>query len=209
MTHVKSVGFEKHFGKNKPISAIKDHIKYIEAEKEHHRNTPHLFTEQENEIQRQTFLKKIREQPKQGVVAHKLVFTLSEDEHQKYGSDLKAWTRQILNRFEIKTNQKLDWAAAIHDDEGHPHVHVVIRGYNEGGKQVGLYPKHLKELQSYAQEEIARTREREPKLTVQQELSRHLNILAQELERPSPSIEPNIPKQMKRQQERSYEGPSL
>ena len=39
MTHVKSVGFEKHFGKNKPISAIKDHIKYIEAEKEHHRNT--------------------------------------------------------------------------------------------------------------------------------------------------------------------------
>ena len=32
----------------------------------------------------------------------------------------------------------------IHDDEGHPHVHVVIRGYNEGGKQVGLYPKHLK-----------------------------------------------------------------
>ena len=55
MTHVKSVGFEKHFGKNKPISAIKDHIKYIEAEKEHHRNTPHLFTEQENEIQRQTF----------------------------------------------------------------------------------------------------------------------------------------------------------
>ena len=38
----------------------------------------------------------------------------------------------------------------IHDDEGHPHVHVVIRGYNEGGKQVGLYPKHLKELQSYA-----------------------------------------------------------
>lgn len=130
--------------------------------------------------------------PKRGVVAHKLVFTLSEQEHNIYDSDLKEWTRQILNRFEIKTNQKLDWAAAVHDDEGHPHVHVVIRGYNENGKQIGIYPKHLKGLQSYAQEEISRTKEREPELT-----------LTQELERPSISIQPNFSQQIQREQERS------
>ncbi|WP_411802240.1 hypothetical protein [Bacillus paralicheniformis] len=34
-----------------------------------------------------------------------------------------------MNRFETKYNVKLDWVSAVHDDKGHPHAHVVIRGY--------------------------------------------------------------------------------
>ncbi|EOP49070.1 relaxase/mobilization nuclease domain-containing protein [Bacillus pseudomycoides] len=201
MTHVKSVGFEKHFGKNKPITAIKEHIKYIEADKDHHREKPELFNQNQDIIQRQDFMTKIREQPNRGVVAHKLVFTLSEDEYNKYNADLKDWTRQIINRFEIKTNQKLDWAATIHYDEGHPHVHVVIRGYNEANKQVGFYPKHLKELQQYAQEEISRTPQIELDLFIDRELTRQLQELKQERKLVTPEIEPIQVKQKSMKQQ--------
>uniref|UniRef100_UPI0011E7B4FF relaxase/mobilization nuclease domain-containing protein n=3 Tax=Bacteria TaxID=2 RepID=UPI0011E7B4FF len=127
---------------------------------EHHRTPPELFTATQNSIERIEFFKKLNEQPKRGVVGHKLVISLSEDEHERYATDLKELVRDTMNRFEGKHNVKLDWVAAVHDDKGHPHAHVVIRGYNEDGKQVGLYPSHLKDLQAFAEQEKERQFER-------------------------------------------------
>ncbi|MCY8002570.1 relaxase/mobilization nuclease domain-containing protein [Bacillus haynesii] len=160
VVHVKSLGFASHHKGGKPISHIKEHIKYIELDRDHHRTPPELFTATQDNIKRIEFFQKLNEQPKVGVVGHKLVISLSEDEKERYGTDLKELVRDTMNRFETKYNVKLDWVSAVHDDKGHPHAHVVIRGYNEDGKQVGLYPSHLKDLHQFADQEKLRQFER-------------------------------------------------
>lgn len=162
VAHVKSLGFASHNKGGKPITHIKEHIKYMEADREHHRNDPDLFNQDQDSIDRRDFFHKLNEQPKRGVVGHKLVFSLSEEERQNYNTDLKELVRDTMNRFEGKHNIQLDWVAAVHDDEGHPHAHVVIRGYNEDGKQVGMYPKHIKDFQQFADQEKERQFERQP-----------------------------------------------
>lgn len=161
VAHVKSLGFASHNKGGKPISHIKEHIKYMEVDREHHRNNPDLFNRDQDSIDRREFFQKLNEQPKRGVVGHKLVISLSEEERQTYQTDLKELVRDTMNRFETKHNVKLDWIASIHDDEGHPHAHVVIRGHNEEGKQVGMYPKHIKDLQAFADQEKERQFERQ------------------------------------------------
>lgn len=162
VAHVKSLGFASHNKGGKPITHIKEHIKYMEADREHHRNEPDLFNQDQDKIDRRDFFQKLNEQPKRGVVGHKLVISLSEEERQNYKTDLKELVRDTMNRFEGKHNIKLDWIASVHDDEGHPHAHVVIRGYNEEGKQVGMYPKHIKDFQKFADQEKERQFERQP-----------------------------------------------
>lgn len=160
VAHVKSLGFASHNRGGKPITHVKEHIKYMEADREHHRTDPVLFNKTEDKIHRRDFFQKLNEQPKQGVVGHKFVISMSEDERQQYGTDLKELVRDTMNRFEGKHNVKLDWIAAVHDDEGHPHAHIVIRGYNEDGKQVGVYPTHIKDFQKFADQEKIRQFER-------------------------------------------------
>lgn len=161
VAHVKSLGFASHNKGGKPITHIKEHIKYMEADREHHRNEPDLFNQDQDKIDRRDFFQKLNEQPKRGVVGHKLVISLSEEERQNYKTDLKELVRDTMNRFEGKHNVKLDWIASVHDDEGHPHAHIVIRGYNEESKQVGMYPKHIKDFQKFADQEKERQFERQ------------------------------------------------
>lgn len=161
VAHVKSLGFASHNTGGKPITHIKEHTKYIEADRDHHRNTPELFNQNQDKIDRRDFFQKLNEQPKRGVVGHKMVFSLSEDERERYNTDMKTLVRDTMNRFEGKHNVQLDWVASVHDDEDHPHAHVVIRGYNEEGKQVGIYPSHIKDLQDFADQEKERQFERQ------------------------------------------------
>lgn len=160
VAHVKSLGFASHNKGGKPITHVKEHIKYMNADREHHRNKPDLFNKDQDTVARRDFFQKLNEQPKRGVVGHKLVLSLSEEERQNYNTDLKELVRDTMNRFEGKHNIKLDWIASVHDDEGHPHAHIVIRGYNEEGKQIGIYPKHIKDLQQFADQEKERQFER-------------------------------------------------
>ncbi|MDQ4712344.1 MULTISPECIES: relaxase/mobilization nuclease domain-containing protein [Bacillaceae] len=198
VAHVKSLGFASHSKGGKPITHIKEHIKYIELDRDHHRTPPELFTAAQDKIQRIEFFKKLNEQPKRGVVGHKLVISLSEDEQGRFATDLKELVRDTMNRFEGKHNVKLDWVAAVHDDKGHPHAHVVIRGYNEDGKQVGLYPSHLKDLQSFAEQEKERQFERSKGRSKSRDF---LKELAEEIE-----LEPSIPlTQKKRRRNKEQE----
>ena len=172
VAHVKSLGFASHNKGGKPITHIKEHIKHIQADREHHRK-PELFSKDRDHVDRREFFHKLNEQPRRGVVAHKLVISLSEEERSNFKTDLKELVRDTLNRFEAKHNVKLDWISAVHDDAGHPHAHVVIRGYNEDGKQIGMYPKHIKDLQQLADQEKERQFERyqEPERDIFKELN--------------------------------------
>ncbi|MFD1673676.1 relaxase/mobilization nuclease domain-containing protein [Alicyclobacillus fodiniaquatilis] len=164
--HVKSLGFYKHGATSKPLSKAKANIKYISADHERHENKPELFSKDEDRVHRQDVYQKLQEQPERGVVAHKLVLTVSEDERNRLNLDMRELVRDTMNRYEMRNGQNLDWVAAVHDDKGHPHAHILIRGYDQDNKQVGIYPRHIKDFQEIAEQEknrqVERHRERQP-----------------------------------------------
>jgi hypothetical protein len=181
--HVKHLGFASFRGKEKnPIAAIKRHIKYIEEDKEHHQNTPQLFNAESDFVQRREVYGKLNAQPKQGVVGHKLVITLSEDEWRRGKIDFKELVRETMSSYAMRNKISLDWVAAVHHDEGHPHAHVVILGRDDQGRQVGLYKKQIKQIQQIAEHQ----RERLATRNLQREQERTLEALLRDLEQERP-----------------------
>ena len=176
---IKHLGYATHARKGKPIRAIKSHIKYIELEKEKHRDPVHLFSKDVDQIKRKDFFVKLNEQKRQGVVAHKLIFSMSEDEKNRLGVSYKELLRETFEKYEEKYKTKLDWIASVHNDEGHPHAHVIIRGRDESGKQVYLRDYHLNYLKKIA--ELAKERIAERNLERGLEEPRKFNFF-QELE---------------------------
>jgi len=135
------------------ISTAKEIIKYIEVKREHHRNTPELFNEAQDHVRRQDFLKEIRSQPERGICIHHWKLSLHENERNELKIDMREWTRDFMARVEAKYKQRLDWVAAIHDDEGHPHVHIIIRGRDREGGYVNFYRYDSKKINRLADEE--------------------------------------------------------
>lgn len=158
--NVKILRYIRHNGTKKPIHSAKEHIKYIQANREKHRNNPDLFNGKEDNLNRKEIFQRIDEQTPRGVILHKMVFTMSEDEQKRLKIDLRELTRDTMAAFETKIGQRLDWISAIHDDSGHPHCHCVIRGVDLDGKEVGIYPLQVKQLKQIAEQEKLRQAER-------------------------------------------------
>ncbi len=51
-------------------------------------------------------------------------------------SDLRAYTRELMDQMEIDLGTRLDWVAVDHFNTAHPHSHVVIRGVDDRGKDL-------------------------------------------------------------------------
>ena len=50
--------------------------------------------------------------------------------------DLRDYTREMMERAEKDLHTSLDWIAAEHHDTGRPHVHVLIRGAHQDGRDL-------------------------------------------------------------------------
>lgn len=157
---IKVLKYISHNGGGKPINKAKEHIKYIEANREKHRNKPELFNGKEEKLNKKDFFKRIESQSRNGVALHKFVITMSEDERNRLNIDLKELARDTMASFETKTGYKLDWIGGIHDDEGHPHVHIAYRGRDINHKPVFIAPKHVKELKRIVEYEKVKQVER-------------------------------------------------
>src|SRR4051812_10497326 len=48
-------------------------------------------------------------------------------------TDLKAFTRDLAKQMEIDLGTRLDWLAVDHWNTDNPHIHVLVRGVDEGG----------------------------------------------------------------------------
>jgi hypothetical protein len=193
---MKHLGFESwKNSRGDPVAAIKRHVKYIETEKEHHQNTPVLFNEADF-VQRREVYQKLNELPKQGVVGHKLVFTMSENEWREGRIDLKELVRESMRSYEMQKKVKLDWVAAIHHDEGHPHAHVVVLGRDDRGRQVGFYKKDIAKMQEIAEFQRERLAERNRTREMEREINRDL-FKELEQERPlTPTLERSLEREM-------------
>lgn len=153
---VKALGYHSHKGGKAAggMRKIKAHLKYLEHGKVHEEK-PRGFDSERMGVTRAEFMEKLEAQPARGVIAHKLVFSLSQDERDRLGIDLKELVRETMAAWEQAGGRPLNWIGFQHEDKGHPHVHVVVAGY-AGGKQVGLYERDINRLRNSAEREKER-----------------------------------------------------
>jgi type IV secretory pathway VirD2 relaxase len=50
--------------------------------------------------------------------------------------DLKSYTRDLVRQVELDLGTRIDWIAAEHHDTGHAHVHLLMRGRREDGRDL-------------------------------------------------------------------------
>lgn len=60
-------------------------------------------------------------------------------------SDLKAFTRDLMNQAERDLGTKLDWVATAHWNTAHPHIHVLVRGRTDDGQDLVISRDYISE----------------------------------------------------------------
>jgi hypothetical protein len=173
---IKALGFYSHKSGKGGIRKVKQHLKYLEFGKEH-RTEPEGFNSREESISRAEFMDRIQAQPEHGVIAHKLVFSLSEDERDRCGVSMRELVQETMAQWGQALGRDLQWIGFEHDDPGHPHVHVVVAGY-ANGRQVGVYERDIRSIRTFAERE----RERQAERTMERSVREHRTV-AKEVER--------------------------
>ncbi|MEF2071048.1 relaxase/mobilization nuclease domain-containing protein [Consotaella aegiceratis] len=75
---------------------------------------------------------------------HHFRFIISPDDALEM-SDLKGFTRDLVGQMETDLATRLDWAAVDHWNTEHPHVHLIVRGVRDDGKNLVIARDYIKE----------------------------------------------------------------
>jgi type IV secretory pathway VirD2 relaxase len=68
-------------------------------------------------------------------------------------TDLHAYTRDLVPQMEEDLGTRLDWIAVDHWNTGNPHVHLILRGKEEGGRDLVIHREYISRgLRARAQE---------------------------------------------------------
>jgi len=66
---------------------------------------------------------------------HQFRFIVAPEDGAEY-EDLKPLTRRLMAQMEQDLDTKLEWVAVDHYNTGHPHIHIILRGKDERGKDL-------------------------------------------------------------------------
>jgi type IV secretory pathway VirD2 relaxase len=75
---------------------------------------------------------------------HHFRFIVSPDDALEM-ADLKSFTRNLIGQMEKDLGTRLDWAAVDHWNTEHPHIHVIVRGVGEDGKDLVISRDYIRE----------------------------------------------------------------
>lgn len=162
-TFVKHTGYKSYKGgkQAKGLKSIKSHIKYMENRKNEQgeRENRELFTK-DGTTTRKEFYELLNKQEQRGVIAHKLVISMDRKDYEAQKIDIKELTRDTMSAYEAKTGRSLKWIATFHNKESNPHVHIVVAGRDEQGKEVTFMKPQLNNLKRIADKERQAQQER-------------------------------------------------
>jgi len=66
---------------------------------------------------------------------HHFRFVISPEDAERM-TDLPSYTRELVSRMESDLGTRLDWVAVDHYDTAQPHVHLVVRGVCDDGRDL-------------------------------------------------------------------------
>lgn len=129
----------KYFGAVKDIKAVQSHLKYIGfRSRERSPDDKLFFGRNEDQSDWRAFFERVRDhkalQHSQTPKVHKMIFSLRKDDYEAYlksGRSYRDIVRASLEDYERRKGVTLDWIAVVHDQNHHPHCHVVVRAVSE------------------------------------------------------------------------------
>ncbi|GMA65646.1 hypothetical protein NZD89_27970 (plasmid) [Alicyclobacillus fastidiosus] len=134
----------------KDIDSARNNVKYIGfRSRETDEEERGLFNRDiDHGADYEIFLNKIENHPalqhENTVKMHTMILSMYESDYRALldsGSNLKELAREVMSDLEERKGMKLEWIGAVHENSGHPHVHLGIMsvGVTEDGKARRLY----------------------------------------------------------------------
>ena len=112
------------------VAAARAHLNYIQRDGVSKENEPGgLYDVAGDEADGKAFLDRSEGD------RHQFRFIVSPEDATEL-EDLKPFVRDLMNRMEEDLGTKLDWVAADHFNTEHPHIHIVLRGKDDLGKDL-------------------------------------------------------------------------
>src|SRR5262249_19477440 len=73
---------------------------------------------------------------------HQFRFIVAPEDAAKL-KDLKPFIRDLMSKIEADLGTKLDWLSANHYNTGHPHIHVIIGGRGDDGRDLVIAKSYI------------------------------------------------------------------
>jgi type IV secretory pathway VirD2 relaxase len=105
---------------------------------------------------------------------HQFRFIVSPEDAEDIG-ELRAFTRQLMEQMERDLGTKLEWIGVDHWDTDNPHTHIVLRGKDDGGKDLIIAPDYISRgMQARARELATEWLGLRTELEIRQSLTREV-----------------------------------
>ena len=119
--------------------SVEKHLNYIARDAATREGQPgQLFNANSDDVDGEAFVEKSRND------RHNFRIMVSPEDGAELG-DLKAYTRDLVSQVERDLGTPLEWVAADHWDTDQPHIHIVLRGRDEAGRDLVISPDYITE----------------------------------------------------------------
>jgi len=89
--------------------------------------------------------------------------------------DLKGFTRDLLTRMESDLGTRLDWQAVEHWNTDNPHVHIIVRGVGDDGRDLVISRDYIREgMRAQAREIVTQELGLRTDLEIRQSIERQV-----------------------------------
>ncbi len=117
--------------------ALRAHLNYLKREGvTRDGQAARMFDASSKEIDVKAFAERAEADP------HHFRFIVSPEDATEM-QDLRAFTRDLVGQMERDLGTRLDWAALDHWNTDNPHVHLLVRGADERGRELRIHPDYI------------------------------------------------------------------
>lgn len=118
-------------------SAAAAHMRYLQRDGVTREGAPgELYSARDDRADGTAFLRRSQSD------RHQFRFIVSAEDSDQY-RDLKPLVRRLMTQMETDLGTGLEWVAVDHFNTGHPHSHILLRGVDDGGKNLVIAREYI------------------------------------------------------------------